>query len=61
MGLGGSEGSIDKTGRYRAVLEAQANSDLSVRQFCAEQGLAPSQFYYWRRRLGEMVHGEASG
>ncbi|MBU2782805.1 hypothetical protein HAP99_06365 [Acidithiobacillus caldus] len=36
---------------WRATVEEQANSGLSVREFCASRGFALSQFYYWRRCL----------
>lgn len=52
MDLGSGEGGVDKAAYWQAVLDAQNSSGLSVRRFCAERGLALSQFYYWRRRLG---------
>jgi hypothetical protein len=50
--MGRGEGSGDKVAYWQAVLGAQTSSGLSVRRFCAERGLALSQFYYWRRPLG---------
>jgi putative transposase len=50
--MGRGEGSGDKAAYWQAVLGAQTSSGLSVRRFCAERGLALSQFYYWRRPLG---------
>jgi transposase-like protein len=52
--MGSGESSGDKAAYWQAVLDAQTSSGLSVRRFCAERGLALSQFYYWRRRLGAM-------
>ena len=39
------------TQRWRELLDAQAQSQLGVRDFCAQRGLKPATFYVWRRRL----------
>ena len=31
--------------QWRALLQAQNNSDLSIKQFCLEQGISASSFY----------------
>ena len=36
---------------WRAWLAAQSQSGVSVKQFCAQQGLTEQSFYYWRKRL----------
>lgn len=33
------------------LLEEQASSGMSKKAFCEAGGLAPSMFYYWKRRL----------
>lgn len=33
------------------LLREQAAGDLSVKQFCKEQGLSEAVFYYWRKKL----------
>ena len=48
----GSEARLGRVAYWQATVDEQGNSGLSVRRFCAERGLALSQFYYWRRRLG---------
>ena len=36
---------------WRVRIAAQRQSGVSVKQFCAQQGLAEQSFYYWRKRL----------
>ncbi len=36
---------------WRQRVRKQASSELSVRAFCKQQGLAESAFYFWRREL----------
>ena len=59
----GNEARLRRVAHWQATVDEQENSGLSVREFCAERGLAPSQFYYWRRRLSavgvEGLPGEA--
>ena len=43
----------EKERRWRELLNRQASSDLSVREFCKREGLTESQFYAWRRTSGE--------
>ena len=38
---------------WRRQLRQWRNSGLSVRAFCAAQGLSEPSFYFWRRRLGQ--------
>jgi len=33
------------------LLERQKESGLSVRSFCSNEGIAPSSFYYWKKKL----------
>jgi hypothetical protein len=37
--------------RWREILERQAGSGLSVRVFCAAEGISEASFYAWRKRL----------
>ena len=37
--------------QWRAILSAFAGSGLSQKAFCQREGLAPSTFQYWKRRL----------
>ncbi|TWT91721.1 hypothetical protein Pla108_42040 [Botrimarina colliarenosi] len=43
----------EKERRWREVLDRQAASGLSVREFCRRERLTESQFYAWRRTIGE--------
>ena len=33
------------------LLERQKESGLSIKSFCSNEGIAPSSFYYWQRKL----------
>ena len=46
-GLGDSE----RAGEWRERLARWSASGLSVRAFCAQQGVAEASFYYWKRAL----------
>ena len=36
---------------WRLVLESYQQSGVSVKQFCTREGISPSSFYYWQKRL----------
>jgi transposase-like protein len=38
---------------WRAAIERQATSGLSVRAFCRQERLGEASFYAWRRTIGE--------
>lgn len=33
------------------LLQRQKESGLSVKSFCSNEGIAPSSFYYWQKKL----------
>lgn len=37
--------------RFKELLDRQELSGLSVRDFCFNEGMSKSSFYYWRRKL----------
>ena len=46
---------------WQMVLETFKSSDLSVRQFCKQEGLSEPSFYTWRKKLAksdESAEGE---
>lgn len=45
------ERDADKEAFWRLALGEQRDGGLSVRAFCAREGLTQSNFYAWRRRL----------
>jgi transposase-like protein len=47
------ERSSSKEQFWRRMVRQWRNSGLSVRAFCAEQGLSEPSFYAWRRTLAE--------
>jgi len=44
----------------RALIEQQITSGHSVKSFCEEQGLYPSQFYEWKRKLSPKENPNSS-
>lgn len=47
----GPRPSAERRSYWQTAIELQRESGLSVRKFCASEGLAESAFYYWRREL----------
>ena len=43
--------------KFLKLHERQKESGLTVRDFCANEGIAPSSFYYWLKK----IKNEASG
>jgi transposase-like protein len=39
--------------RWAGIVERRNASGMSVREFCAERGIAENTYYYWQRRLRE--------
>jgi len=37
--------------RFKELLDCQQASGLSVKDFCCNEGISKSNFYYWRRKL----------
>lgn len=42
---------MDKVSRFRELIRLQQDSGLSVRDFCLNEGISYSTFYYWRKKL----------
>ena len=42
------------------LLEEQAASGQSKKEFCLSRGITPATFYYWQRRLREQDSGAGS-
>ncbi len=36
---------------FTRVIERQKESGLSVKAFCSNEGITPSTFYYWQRKI----------
>ena len=36
---------------FKSLFEAYQESGLNVRDFCANQDIAPSSFYYWKKKV----------
>ena len=39
--------------QWRAMIDKQAQSGLSIRAFCIQEGVRDADFYHWRKRLRE--------
>lgn len=46
---------------WRELMQRQAESGLSVRQFCVREGVSEPSFYAWRQRLGGGWKRKAEG
>ena len=42
---------MQKETRFFELIRLHGDSGLSVREFCSNEGIAPSTFYYWRKKL----------
>jgi len=42
---------MQKGARFRELLEEQQESGLTIKEFCSNQGIAPSTFHYWKKKL----------
>ena len=42
---------------WQEIIGRQADSGVSVRQFCAGEGISEPSFYAWRRKLGKPPGG----
>lgn len=38
---------------FQKLFQEYQESGLNVKDFCSNQGFAPSTFYYWKKQLGE--------
>ena len=41
---------------FKQLYQEYQESDLNIKDFCSNQALAPSTFYYWRKKLEETSH-----
>ena len=44
-----------------ALIEEYECSDLNGRDFCRDNGLVPSTFYYWKKKKAQMETGSNTG
>lgn len=45
--------SSEKQLYWQAMVNRQASSGLSIREFCRKEGVSEPSFYMWRKKLGE--------
>lgn len=51
----------EKERYWRGIITKAARSGLSIRVFCAEEGVSTGQFYIWRRKLTSGRESRKSG
>jgi len=44
--------------KFLKLQERQKESGLSVRSFCSNEGIAPSSFYYWLKKIRNEANGK---
>jgi transposase-like protein len=44
--------------KFLKLKERQKESGLSVRSFCSNEGVAPSSFYYWLKKIKNEANGK---
>jgi len=44
--------------KFLKLQERQKESGLSVRGFCSNEGIAPSSFYYWLKKIRNEANGK---
>ena len=44
--------------KFVKLQERQKESGLSVRSFCSNEGIAPSSFYYWLKKIRNEANGK---
>ena len=42
---------MQKESRFSELIRLQQDSELSVREFCSNEGIAASTFYYWKKKF----------
>ncbi len=42
--------------RFEEIYSRYQESGLTVNGFCSNEGINPSKFYYWKRRIGVSSH-----
>ena len=42
---------MQKETRFSELIRLQQDSGFTVREFCSNEGIAPSTFYYWKKKL----------
>ena len=51
----------EKASHWREIIDRQAGSGLSIREFCASEGISQPSFYTWRKRFRERKNDGTGG
>ncbi len=46
---------------WRQAMREHRQSNLTVPEYCRQQGLSSKKFYYWRKRLGDANKRQVNG
>ena len=52
---------VEKELQWREILDRQAGSGFSIREFCAREGISQPSFYAWRKKFRERKNDETQG
>lgn len=44
---------MDRTKDYTNIVQERIDSGKSVKEFCADRGIRPSLYYYWRKKQND--------
>jgi hypothetical protein len=47
-----------KSSNILSLLKRQKESGLSIKSFCSNEGIAPSTFYYWKKKINKDTPGQ---
>ena len=42
---------MQKESKFSELIRLQQDSGLTVKEFCSNEGIVPSTFYYWKKKL----------
>ena len=46
---------MQKETRFLELIRLHQDSGLTVREFCSNEGIAPSTFFYWKKKLQDSI------
>lgn len=49
---------MEKQAKFKELIKQQKSTGLTVKEFCANEGIVPSTFYYWQKKLKESPKGK---
>ncbi len=49
---------MTNSSKFTRLIERYKESGLSIRSFCSNEGIAPSTFYYWQKKIRNEAGGK---